>query len=205
MVGPNVVFAHGVWLPEKEWRILAMKGASVAHCPSSNMKLASGVAKVPEMMQVGVNVSLGGDGGPSNNCYDMIREMKTASLLQKARLLDPLVMNAEAVLEIATINGARALGLQKEIGSIEIGKKADMILVRLKEPHLMPIISPLSNLVYAAEGSDVDTAIIDGKIIMENRVVKTLDESKILKQAIERGEKLLERSGIKVDSKWPEF
>ena len=163
MVGPNVVFAHGVWLTEKEWRILAMKGASVAHCPSSNMKLASGVAKVPEMMQVGVNVSLGGDGGPSNNCYDMIREMKTASLLQKARLLDPLVMNAEAVLEIATINGARALGLQKEIGSIEVGKKADMILVRLKEPHLMPIISPLSNLVYAAEGSDVDTAIIDGK------------------------------------------
>ncbi len=203
LVGPNVVFAHGVWLTENEWRILAVKRASVAHCPSSNMKLASGIAKVPEMMQVGVNVSLGCDGGPSNNCYDMIREMKTASLLQKARLLDPLVMNAETVLEMATINGARALGLQKEIGSIEIGKKADMILVRLREPHLMPTISPLSNLVYAAEGSDVDTAIIDGKIIMENRVVKTLDESKILKQASERGEKLLERSGIKTASRWP--
>ncbi len=167
LVGPNVVFAHGVWLTEKEWRILAMKGASVAHCPSSNMKLASGIAKVPEMMQLGVNVSLGCDGGPSNNCYDMIREMKTASLLQKARLLDPLVMNAETVLEMATINGARALGLQKEIGSIDVGKKADMILVRLRAPHLMPTISPLSNLVYAAEGSDVDTVIIDGKIIME--------------------------------------
>jgi cytosine/adenosine deaminase-related metal-dependent hydrolase len=203
LVGPNVVFAHGVWLTEKEWRILAMKGASVAHCPSSNMKLASGIAKVPEMMQVGVNVSLGCDGGPSNNCYDMIREMKTASLLQKARLLDPLVMNAETVLEMATINGARALGLKREIGSIEIGKKADMILVRLGAPHLMPTISPLSNLVYAAQGSDVDTAIIDGKIVMENRVVKTLDESKILRQASERGEKLLERSGIRVDSKWP--
>jgi cytosine/adenosine deaminase-related metal-dependent hydrolase len=169
------------------------------------MKLASGIAKVPEMMQIGVNVSLGCDGGPSNNCYDMIREMKTASLLQKARLLDPLVMNAETVLEMATINGARALGLQKEIGSIEVGKKADMILVRLRKPHLMPTISPLSNLVYAAEGSDVDTAIIDGKIIMENRVVKTLDESKILRLAGERGEKLLERSGIKVESKWPKI
>ena len=114
-------------------------------------------------------------------------------------------MNAENVLEMATINGARALGLQKEIGSIEVGKKADMILVRLREPHLMPTISPLSNLAYAAEGSDVDTAIIDGKIIMENRVVKTLNESEILRQASERGEKLLERSGIKVESKWPEF
>ena len=201
LVGPNVVFAHGVWLNQEEWRILAIKGASVANCPSSNMKLASGIAKVPEMMQVGVNISLGCDGGPSNNCYDMIREMKSTSLLQKARLLDPLVMNAETVLEMATINGARALGLQKELGSIEVGKKADIILVRLKEPHLMPTISPLSNLVYAAEGSDVDTAIIDGKIIMENRIVKTLDESKILRQASERGEKLLERSGIKVQSK----
>ena len=205
LVGPNIVFAHGVWLTEREWRILAKKGAAVAHCPSSNMKLASGIAKVPEMMKIGVNVSLGCDGGPSNNCYDMIREMKSTSLLQKARLLDPLVMNAETVLEMATINGARALGLQKELGSIEVGKKADIILVRLKEPHLMPTISPLSNLVYAAEGSDVDTAIIDGKIIMENRIVKTLDESKILRQASERGEKLLERSGIKVQSKWPKF
>ena len=205
LVGPNVVFAHGVWLTEKECRILAMKGASVAHCPSSNMKLASGIAKVPEMMKDGVNVSLGCDGGPSNNCYDMIREMKTASLLQKARLLDPLVMNAETILEMATINGARALGLQNEIGSIQVGKRADMILVRLREPHLMPTISPLSNLVYAAEGSDVDTAFIDGKIVMENRVVKTLDESRILRQASERGEKLLERSGIRVESKWPKI
>jgi cytosine/adenosine deaminase-related metal-dependent hydrolase len=203
LVGPNVVFAHGVWLTEKEWHILASKGASVAHCPSSNSKLASGIAKVPEMMRAGVNVSLGCDGGPSNNCYDMIREMKLASILQKARTLDPLVMDAETALEMATINGARALGLQNEIGSIEVGKKADLILVNLKEPHLMPSPNPISNLVYAAEGSDVDTVIVDGKIIMENRVVKTLDEGRILKRASERGKELLDRSGIRIVSKWP--
>ena len=203
LVGPNVVFAHGVWLTEKEWAILASKGASVAHCPSSNSKLASGIAKVPEMMRAGVNVSLGCDGGPSNNCYDMIREMKMAALLQKARVLDPQVVNAETAIEMATINGSRALGLQKEIGSIEVGKKADIILVGLKTPHLIPAFNPVSNLVYAAGGSDVDTVIIDGKIVMQNRVVKTLDESRIMREASERGKKLLERAGIGVASKWP--
>ncbi len=202
LVGPNVVFAHGVWLTEKEWEILAKKGASVAHCPSSNMKLASGIAKVPEMMRAGVNVSLGCDGGPSNNCYDVIREMKTASLLQKARLLDPQVMNAEIVLEMATINGAKALGFQKEIGSIEVGKKADLILVDLKRPHLVPAFNPVSNLVYAAEGTDVDTAIIDGEIVMQNRIVQTLDEEKVLQNAESRGAELLRRAGIEVKPKW---
>ncbi len=203
LVGPNVVFAHGVWLTEMEWGILASKCASVAHCPSSNSKLASGIAKVPEMMRAGVNVSLGCDGGPSNNCYDMIREMKMAALLQNARVFDPQVVNAETAIEMATINGARALGLQKEIGSIEVGKKADVILVGLKKPHLIPAFNPVSNLVYAAGGSDVDTVIIDGKIVMQDRVVKTLDESGIMREASERGKKLLERAGTGVASKWP--
>jgi cytosine/adenosine deaminase-related metal-dependent hydrolase len=203
LVGPNIVFAHGVWLTENEWRILARKGASVAHCPSSNTKLASGIASIPEMMGAGVNVSLGCDGGPSNNCYDMIREMKTASLLQKVRLLDPRIISAETALEMATINGARALGLQNEIGSIEAGKKADMILINLREPHLVPTFNPISNLIYAGEGSDVDTVIIDGRIIMENRIVKTLDENTILQQASEGGQRLLERAGIETKLKWP--
>jgi cytosine/adenosine deaminase-related metal-dependent hydrolase len=203
LVGRNVVFAHGVWLAEKEWQILAKKGATVAHCPSSNMKLASGIASVPEMMRTGVNVSLGCDGGPSNNCYDMIREMKTASLLQKARLLDPLVTDAETVLEMATINGAIALGLQKEIGSIEVGKKADLILVRTREPHSMPAVNVVSNLVYSASGEDVDTVIIDGKVVMENRVAKTLDEARILREASERSSKLLKRAGVEIVPKWP--
>jgi cytosine/adenosine deaminase-related metal-dependent hydrolase len=202
LVGRNVVFAHGVWLTEKEWQILADKGGSVAHCPSSNMKLASGIPKVPEMLQAGVNVGLGCDGGPSNNCYDLVREMKTASLLQKARLLDPLAMRAETVLEMATINGAKALGLEKDLGSIEAGKKADVILITLKKPHLTPAFSPVSHLVYAAEGSDVETVLIDGEVVMENRIVKTLKEEEIVKEAGIRGEKLLERAGLGIAPKW---
>ncbi len=202
LVGPNVVYAHGVWLTEPEWKILAKKGASVAHCPSSNMKLASGIAKIPEMIRSGVNVGLGCDGGPSNNSYDMIREMKFASLLQKARLLDPLVMDAETVLELVTINGARALGLDKEIGSLEVSKRADLILVSFRNPHLVPAYNPISHLVYAATGSDVDTVIIDGRIIMKNRKVLTLDEEKVIREADERGARLLKRAGITIEPKW---
>ena len=200
LVGPKVVFAHGVWLTEGEWAILARKHATVAHCPSSNMKLSSGTARVPEMTKAGVNVGLGCDGGPSNNCYDMIREMKTASLLQKVRTMDPLTMNASTVLEMATIKGARALGLESQIGSIEVGKKADLIIVNLRKPHLTPTFNPVSSIVYAAEGSDVQTTIIDGRIIMDNRVVKTLNEDKIIQVATERATRLLERAGVSLTS-----
>ncbi len=202
LTGPNVVFAHGVWLTEMEWQILARKGANVAHCPSSNMKLSSGMAKVSEMMQAGVNVGIGCDGGPSNNSYDMIREMKTASLLQKVRTMDPLALSAETVLEMATLTGAKALGLQDQIGSIETGKKADLIIVNMQKPHLTPTFNPVSHLVYAAEGSDVETTIIDGKIIVENRIVKTLNEEKIIRDANEHASKLLERAEIDITSKW---
>jgi cytosine/adenosine deaminase-related metal-dependent hydrolase len=198
LAGRNVVFAHGVWLTESEWAILARKGAHVAHCPSSNMKLSSGIASIPEMMKAGVNVSLGCDGGPSNNCYDMMREMKAASLLQKVRTMDPLTMSAGTVLEMATIKGARAVGLERQIGSIEVGKKADLIVVDMRKPHLTPTFNPISNIVYAGEGSDVDTTIIDGKIVMENRVVKTLEEEKVLRVASERAVRLLERVGLNI-------
>jgi cytosine/adenosine deaminase-related metal-dependent hydrolase len=202
LVGSNVVFAHGVWLTEKEWPILARKGASVAHCPSSNMKLSSGIAKVPEMMSTGVNVGLGCDGGPSNNSYDMIREMKTASLLQKARTMDPLSMSAETVLEMATLNGAKAVGLQDQVGSIEPGKKADLIIVTMRRPHLIPTFNPVSHIAYAALGADVDTTIVDGKILMENRRLTTLDEDRIIENASERAARLLERAEIKITPKW---
>ncbi|HXX72147.1 MAG TPA: amidohydrolase, partial [Candidatus Acidoferrales bacterium] len=200
LIGSNVVFAHGVWLTEPEWAILARKHASVAHCPSSNMKLSSGIASVPEMMRAGVNVGLGCDGGPSNNCYDMIREMKTASLLHKVRTLDPLTMKAGTVLEMATIGGARALGLEQQIGSIEVGKKADLVLVNLGSAHLTPTFNPISSIVYAAEGSDVETVIVDGRIIMENKVVKTLDEERVIRVANDHASKLLKRAGVTIPS-----
>ena len=198
LVGPKVVYAHGVWLTEPEWHIMATKGASVAHCPSSNMKLSSGTASVPEMLKAGVNVGLGCDGGPSNNCYDMIREMKTAALLHKVRTMDPLTMNAESVLEMATIKGARALGLENQIGSLEVGKRADLIVLNMQKPHLTPTFNAVSNIVYAAEGSDVETTIIDGKVIMQNRVVKTLDEESVLRTANERAFKVIKRAGLPV-------
>jgi cytosine/adenosine deaminase-related metal-dependent hydrolase len=198
LLGSNVVFAHGVCLTENEWSILGRRGAHVAHCPSSNMKLASGIARVPEMVKAGVNVGLGCDGGPSNNCYDMIREMKAASLLQKASTMDPLAMNAMSVLEMATIRGASALGLQSQVGSIEVGKKGDLIVVNLKKPHLTPTFDTASSIVYAAMGSDVETCIVDGKIVMENRVVKTLDEEKVIREANDRAARLLERTGLSV-------
>lgn len=132
----------------------------------------------------------------------MIREMKTASLLQKVRTMDPLALSAETVLEMATLNGAKALSLQDQIGALETGKKADLVIVNMQKPHLTPTFNPVSHLVYAAEGSDVETTIIDGKIIMENRMVKTLNEEKIIRDANEHATKLLERAEIDITSKW---
>jgi len=201
-LGPNVLLAHAVWLTSKEIRMLAKSGTRVCHCPASNMKLASGIARVPEMLQAGVTVSLGCDGGPSNNCYDMIREMKLAALLHKVHSLDPVVMPAESVIEMATVNGSEAIGLSNEIGAIMPGKKADIILVDFKKPHLTPLHNPVSHMVYAANGSDVHTVIVDGKILMENREVKTIDEQRVLEEAEERGLAVTRRANITIKSKW---
>ncbi|MEM2192114.1 MAG: amidohydrolase family protein, partial [Candidatus Hadarchaeales archaeon] len=155
--------------------------------PASNLKLASGFAPVPEMLKAGVNVALGCDGGPSNNTYDMIREMRLAAILHKGRLLDPEVLPAEEVLEMATLRGARATLWRDELGSIEAGKLADIVIVNQKKPHLQPVRNPISNLVYSASGGDVDTVIVDGKIIMKERRILTVDEEKVLQDV----EKLL--------------
>jgi cytosine/adenosine deaminase-related metal-dependent hydrolase len=203
LVGEHVIYAHGVWIPQKDFVILRRTKSTVCHCPASNLKLASGFAKVPEMLATGVNVALGCDGGPSNNCYDMVREMKLAAIIHKGRLLDPLVLPAEKVLEMATINGARATLWGKNLGSLERGKLADIIVVDQRKPHLMPVRNPISNLVYAANGADVDTVIIDGKIIMQNREVKTMDERKILDMVQEEGLIPDKRLGLDISSSWP--
>jgi len=202
LLGPNVLLAHAVWLTSKEIRMLAKSNTRVCHCPASNMKLASGIAKVPEMLRAGVTVSLGCDGGPSNNCYDMICEMKLAALLHKVHSLDPLVMPAEAVIEMATVHGSEAIGLSNEIGAIMPGKKADIVLVDFKKPHLTPLHNPVSHMVYAANGSDVHTVIVDGKILMENREVKTIDEQRVLEEAEKRGLAVTRRTNITIKSRW---
>ncbi|MEM3452577.1 MAG: amidohydrolase family protein, partial [Candidatus Hadarchaeum sp.] len=166
-LGPEVLAAHCIWVTDKEIKLLKDNGVKPVHNPTSNMKMGSGIAPVPEMLASGIPVALGTDGAASNNSLDMFKEMKLASLLAKARRLDPTVLPAMKALEMATINGAAALGLQAELGSLEVGKKADLIIVDLRKPHLSPMHDIVSHLVYSASGSDVDTVIVDGKILME--------------------------------------
>jgi len=176
----KTLLAHGCWLNKKEIKILAQSGASMVHCPISNMKLASGVMPLAEILKAGVNVALGTDSACSNNNLDMFGEMKTAALLHKVHQLNPAVADAQAVLDMATINGAKALGLAKEIGSLAAGKRADLIILDFNQPHLLPHHNFVSHLVYAAKGSDVETVIINGKIIMEGRKIKRVKENRVL-------------------------
>jgi len=176
----RTLLAHGCWLTKKEIKILAQSGASIAHCPISNMKLASGVMPLVEMLEAGVNVSLGTDSACSNNNLDMFGEMKAAALLHKIHQLNPTVAKAQTILDIATINGAKALGLSKEIGSLAVGKKADLIILDFNQAHLIPHYNLVSHLVYAAKGGDVETVIINGRIIMEERKIKRVKENKVL-------------------------
>lgn len=197
MLGERRVYAHCVWLDEEDLRRFAKTGTSIAHCPSSNLKLGSGIAPVPDMLRLGVNVALGCDGGPSNDSYDLIREMKLAALLHKGGTLDSRAIRIMDVLRMATINGARALGKATEIGSLEAGKRGDFIVLDTRRPHLTPTLNPLSNLVYSAHGGDVRTVVIDGEVIVEDFRVKTMDETRILNEAQERAKALFERLGTK--------
>jgi cytosine/adenosine deaminase-related metal-dependent hydrolase len=203
LVGPKVLLVHTVWMDADDINILARTHTNVSHNPASNAKLASGIAPIPGMLAAGVNVTLGTDGGPSNNTYDLVREMRWASYLHKARTLDPLVTPAEAVLEMATINGAKAMGLEKEIGSLEVGKQADFVVFDLDKPHVTPSVHPVSTLVYAATGTDVDTVVIAGQVIVQGGRVLTLDEERILREVRERAAAVWRRAGIEDKPRWP--
>jgi 5-methylthioadenosine/S-adenosylhomocysteine deaminase len=171
--------------------LLARRGVKVVHNPESNMKLASGVAPVPDLLARGVTVGLGTDGCASNNNLDLFQEMDSAAKLHKVHRLDPTVMPSEVVLEMATLGGAKVVGLEKEIGSLEVGKKADIIILDLNRPHLQPIYSIISHLVYSATGADVRDVIIDGKLIMQDRKLLTLDEERVLQKAQEWEQRII--------------
>lgn len=203
LLGPKTVLVHMVWLTEEDVKHLAATGTHVSHNPSSNSKLASGICKVPLMLEHGVNIALGCDGGPSNNDYDMIREMKLAAIIHKAVTYDPLIVPAETVLEMATINGARALGLEQEIGSLEIGKKADLVVVDLDRLHTTPSPNLVSTLVYAATGGEVDTVVVDGKVVVKEGQLLSMDEKEIKRQAREHATQVYRRAGIEIHSRWP--
>lgn len=193
--GSHVLLAHCVHLDEAEVNLLASKGTHVAHCPSSNMKLGSGVAPVTEMLEAGVSVSLGADGAPCNNRLDMFTEMRSAALLQKvSRGADALP--ARRVLRMATRDGARALGLEAEVGSLEAGKRADVTVVELGRLHTTPLPDVVSTLVYAAEARDVRDVLIDGRVVLRDGVLRTLDEREVVAEAARQYQLLAARSGV---------
>ncbi|MDO5823485.1 amidohydrolase family protein [Methanobrevibacter sp.] len=183
-LGPDVVAAHSVWLSDEEIEIIKKNNVKISHNPCSNMKLASGICPVSKLIENDICVSIGTDGASSNNNLDLIEELKTASLLQKVSTLDPKVLNSDEALAMGTIKGAESLGLDFEIGSIEVGKKADIILIDTNSANMVPDSSSLSsNVIYSANGSNVDTTICDGKILMENKKLTILDEEEIYKKA----------------------
>ncbi len=191
----RLMAAHCVWVTINEVRTLARHGVSVAHCPVSNMKLASGgVAPVPEMMREGVRVGLGTDSPISNNGMDLFADMKVAALLHKATRWDARVMSAQTVLDLATIEAARALHVDAQIGSIEVGKRADLAVVSLKGAHTTPFYpdNVISHLVYSCRGSDVQATIVDGQVLMAGGIVRTVDEAEVVTRAQETARELFE-------------
>ncbi len=185
LLGPHLIADHCVYIEDADIKTMAVHGVNVVHNPESNMKLASGIAPIPQMLSQGLTVGLGTDGCASNNNLDLFSEMDTAAKLHKVNTLDPTVMDAPSVLKMATIHGARVLGLQDVTGSLEVGKKADVIVIDTHKPHLTPMYNATSHLVYAARGNDVSHSIINGQPVMEDRKLLTLDITEIMARARE--------------------
>lgn len=195
--GRHVALAHCVHLDEREMQTLALTETNVVHCPSSNLKLGSGIAPVTSMLELGISVALGADGAACNNRLDMFTEMRTAALLQKA-IHGPESLAATRVLRMATIDGARALGLQNEIGSLETGKRADVIVVRMNSIHSAPTTNnPASILVYSAQPADVEAVIIDGELVVGKGKMLIMDEQSVVEEANHEAKRLFDRAGLR--------
>lgn len=197
LLGRNLILVHCIWLNEEEMQEIKESGTKVVHCPSSNLKLASGIAKIPELMDMGIDVGIAADGAPCNDNLDIFMEMRLSSLIQKVRL-GATAMNCRKVLYLVTMGGAKVMGKEKEIGSIEEGKKADIILLDLNKVHNAPLCHAdvESTIVYSAKSEDVSTVIIDGKILMEHRKLITLDETEIMKNCESSMERLCKKVNI---------
>ncbi|WYP26819.1 5'-deoxyadenosine deaminase [Alkalihalobacillus sp. FSL W8-0930] len=194
LANERLILAHCVWLDEQEKKILKDRGVKVTHCPGSNLKLASGFAEIPDLLSQDIAVSLGADGAPCNNNLDMFNEMRLAALIQKP-LHGPTSMDARTVFRMATLGGAKAIGLENEIGSLEVGKKADIAILNLNDFHTYPSfdVDTISRIVYSATRADVETTIINGKIVMENRIMKTLDKQLVLTESNRVMKRLVKR------------
>jgi 5-methylthioadenosine/S-adenosylhomocysteine deaminase len=193
--GPNTLAAHGVWVTDEDIAILKRRGVAVAHNPESNMKLASGAAPVGKFLAAGVALGLGTDGAASNNDLDMFEAMRQASFLAKHAAHDPTAVPAKVALDMATIGGARALQMDRVIGSLEIGKRADLITVSMSAARQTPMYDPVSHLVYATRGDDVRTTIVNGKVLMKDRQVRTLNRATVIADANRLAQKVREAVG----------
>lgn len=204
--GSDTTFVHAVWLSPQELNLLSESNSGVVHCPLGNMHLAYGVSPVSQMMARGICVGLGTDGAASCT-YDLFEVARTAAFLQKVANLDAESLTAEQALEMATINGAKVLGLDDQVGSLEIGKRADLIIVDFQQPHLLKTARIVPKLVYSARGSDVITTVIDGQVVMEDRRVLTLDEDRVLQRATEMYQDLVKKAGPEtrqlLEAPWP--
>jgi 5-methylthioadenosine/S-adenosylhomocysteine deaminase len=197
VLGPEIVAAHCIFVDEADRKLLAERRVGCVHNPSSNMMIASGVSPVPEMRTAGIAVGLGTDGpAGSNNDLDLMEEIDLAAKLAKISKLDPLALNAKAVVEMATIDGARALHMDKEIGSLEAGKKADLVLISLREPNGVPMYDVYAQIAYSLKASDVDTVVIGGRMVMRDRKLLTVDEPGVLEKAREYGESVKKSLGM---------
>jgi 5-methylthioadenosine/S-adenosylhomocysteine deaminase len=190
LLNESFIGVHAVHLEDEEIEILARNNVRIVHSPESNMKLASGMARITEMVKKGIVVGLGTDGCASNNNLDLFKEMDTAAKLGKVRTLDPVNMGAATVLKMATVWGAKVLGLEKEIGTIEVGKKADIITLDLRKPHLVPLYNPLSTIVYSASGADVKDVVVNGRVLMKDRNFTALDAEEVMAKVREISEKI---------------
>jgi 5-methylthioadenosine/S-adenosylhomocysteine deaminase len=183
LLDANTLLVHCVWVEREDLFTIARRRAGVSHNPESNMKLASGIAPLPLLLEAGISVGLGTDGCASNNNLDLFQTMDMTAKLHKVAAMDPTTADAQSVLQLATRVGAQAVGLGAVTGSLEVGKKADVILVDVRQPHLTPVYHPVSPLVYAARGSDVDTVIIDGRVVLQDRKLQTIDLDAVLEEA----------------------
>jgi len=197
----NLLAVHAVWLTEHEIELFAQRGVKVSHNPAAAMRVL-GFARIPEMIARGVTVSIGTDGAPSNNRMSLIDEMWLTSLIHKGRTLDPAVMPAQVILEMATVNGARCLLWEDEIGSLEVGKKADLVIINPRTANMLPVHDLISNLVTAMKTENVESVMVDGRWLMRERKVLTVDEEDVYREAKERATAIRKRAGIRLPKRF---
>jgi 5-methylthioadenosine/S-adenosylhomocysteine deaminase len=201
-LGENLLAAHTVWLTDREVDLFRLHDVKVSHNPGAAMRVL-GFAKIPEMIAKGLVVSIGTDGAPCNNRMDMIDEMHLTALIHKGRTLDPKVVPAETILEMATINGAKAIQQEDETGSIEVGKKADLIIINPKSIGSLPLHDPVSNLVYAMHSSNVESSMCNGKWVMKDRKILVIDEDEIIKEVEKTANNIRKKAGIQLPDRFP--